>query len=58
MRRKILKIVMVALCIIAIILPIYAESEYKNIEAKVVKVLGTEEVQKENGIKQKVQNLL
>lgn len=57
MKKYLLKIFISILCVITLAIPSHAQSEYNNVEAKVVKDLGIKEVKQENGITQMVQEV-
>ena len=57
MKKFLLKIVITILCGIIFAIPSYANSEYNNVEAKVVKDLGIKEVKKDDGTTQIVQGV-
>ena len=50
MIQKGLKIIGVIFCIFMIIIPVYANSEYTNIEAKVVENNGKKEIKQDNDV--------
>ena len=57
MKKFLLKIVIAILCGITFAIPLYARSEYNNVEAKVVKDLGIKEVKKDDGTTKMVQEV-
>ncbi len=57
MMQKGLKIIGVIFCIFMIIIPVYANSEYTNIEAKVVENNGKKEIKQDNDVVKEVQDV-
>ena len=57
MIQKGLKIIGVIFCIFMIIIPVYANSEYTNIEAKVVENNGKKEIKQDNDVVKEVQDV-
>ena len=56
MKTKVTLIVIILMVILNII-PVYAQDDYNNVEAKVIEIKGVEEVKGENGIIRKEQNV-
>ena len=57
MKKYILKIMMIIGSLVVISIPVYAQAEDNDVDAKVIKNLGTEEVKQENGITQEIQSV-
>lgn len=56
MRTKVVVIVAIIFIIISSIIPVYAQDDYENVEAKVIKNKGVQEVEQENGVTKKEQS--
>lgn len=57
MKTKVVLIISIFLVIISSIMPVYAEDDFNSVEAKVIKNIGIEEVEQENGIIKKEQSV-
>lgn len=57
MKTKLVVTVAIFLMLIVCIIPVYAENEYEAVEAKVVEVGETQEIEQENGITKKEQKI-